>query len=270
MLIRIVHHLSSSGGTVISKCLASMPGTVLLSEVHPLVAQRVDFFPIDPLGQLVWNYPDLAPADEVLCDQFRLRLKPVIDRCSELGRTLILRDHSHSDYLTARQPQGRLVAALQPVYPLRRMWTIRDPLDAWLSMRASQFDGHLQGFDDYCRRVLKFVRDHEDIPSWRYEDFVADPGKVLAEICDYLDIAFDADFEQRWRNIVLTGDSGRKPEKIAPLPSREMPADLLNAASASRDYQEIAEKFGYSRGLGEKTARAKWSATRFINQRWKS
>ena len=33
--IRIIHHFACSGGTLISRCLSSMPNVFLLSEVHP-------------------------------------------------------------------------------------------------------------------------------------------------------------------------------------------------------------------------------------------
>ena len=34
-VIRIIHHLACSGGTLISKCISAMPNVYLLSEVHP-------------------------------------------------------------------------------------------------------------------------------------------------------------------------------------------------------------------------------------------
>ena len=60
--IGLIHHLSNTGGILISKCIAAMPSVVLLSEMHPLVGllQR-QFFPLDPLAQLLVNYPALTP-----------------------------------------------------------------------------------------------------------------------------------------------------------------------------------------------------------------
>jgi hypothetical protein len=248
--LRLVHHLSSSGGTIISKCLAVMPRTVLLSEIHPTTVHRVEFFPIDPLGQLIWNYPRLAPPIDVLYEQFRSRLKPVVDVCASLDKILILRDHSHSDYLTNQEPAGRLVAALRPAFELRRAATIRDPIDAWLSMTASGFDYHVKGFDDYCGRVVKFVMDHQDIRFWRYEDFIARPATVMAELCRHLEVPFDAQFVSRYNNVTLTGDSGRKPATITTLPRRQMPDGFLTTVRSSRGYGIIAERFGYDTYAG--------------------
>lgn len=246
--LRIIHHLSSSGGTAISKCLAAMPGTVLLSEVHPLISPRVPFFPIDPLGQLIWNYPELTPTIDILHEQFRARLQPVVDQCALARKTLVLRDHSHSDYLTRSQPVGQLVAALEPKYLLKRAATIRDPVDAWLSMIESKFTDHLEGFEDYCQRVLRFVADHHDVRFWRYEDFAVKPVQVMAEICGHLGMRFDPAFEDRFNSFVLTGDSGRKPTRISKLPRRDMPEGFLTMALSLPGYRAIAERFDYELG----------------------
>ena len=39
-LLRTIHHLACTGGTVISKCLAAMPDVALISEVNPFRAPR--------------------------------------------------------------------------------------------------------------------------------------------------------------------------------------------------------------------------------------
>ena len=46
--IRIIHHMARTGGTVISKCLASMDEVILLSEIHPLGAKE-----FNPVSQAV-------------------------------------------------------------------------------------------------------------------------------------------------------------------------------------------------------------------------
>jgi len=62
--IRVLHHWACSGGTVISRCIASQPQVVLLSEVHPLAYLRVAqaypyYFPTDLIQQL--SLPLTAP-----------------------------------------------------------------------------------------------------------------------------------------------------------------------------------------------------------------
>jgi len=245
--IGIVHHLSSSGGTVISKCIAALPDVVLLSEMHPLTVLDVPhFLPIDPLAQLLSNYPQLAPDDENLQRLFCERLEPVAETCQKAGKHLVLRDHSHSDYLTDREPRTRLADALGKYYELRRIVTLRNPIDAWLSMKASGFDNHVLNFSDYCDRVLTFLEDHTHLPLWRYEDFVARPETIIAEISKSLDVPFDPSFLSHFAEKTLTGDSGRKPTEITELPRRDYSESFAEEVAASESFGIIANRFGYA------------------------
>ncbi|HVX35425.1 MAG TPA: hypothetical protein VHC71_04310 [Hyphomicrobium sp.] len=245
--IAIIHHLSSSGGTVVSKCIAALPDVVLLSEMHPLIGMGKPFFlPIDPLAQFLVNYPQLAPDPETLNREFRARLEVVARICQAEGKLLVLRDHTHSDYLTNFEPRQRLVEALDQNYEIQRLVTLRNPIDAWLSMKVSQHDHHIPHFSDYCDRVLKFLDDHAQLPLWRYEDFVSKPHNVVAEICTYLGIRFDPSFSSRFGIKTLTGDSGRKPAKIVELPRRDYPKKFVDEVAASRSFAVIAARFGYT------------------------
>jgi hypothetical protein len=113
-------------------------------------------------------------------------------------------------------------------------------------MKNSNFDGHLTGFTDYCNKVEKFLQDHDHLPLWRYEDFVEQPRTVISQICDYLGIPFDHSFERTFRSKKLTGDSGRKPEQIAPLSRRPFPPTFLEEVSNSTSFAAIAKKFNYA------------------------
>jgi hypothetical protein len=262
--IGLIHHLSSTGGTLISKCIAAMPGVVLLSEMHPLVGLlQPQFFPLDPLAQLLVNYPALTPDDEVLEREFCNRFEIVAKTCADAGKKLILRDHSHSDYLTDRQPSGRLVNALEKSYKLLRVVTVRHPVDAWLSMRSSGFDAHLRNFTGYCDRVLRFLDDHAELPYWRYEDFVADPATIVAQISAHLQIPYDPEFLSTFGDIVLTGDSGRKPEKIIKLPRRNYSPEFADEVAAAKSLEVICARFGYSTTLDD-TARSRVGIARFF------
>ena len=51
-IIRTIHHLSCSGGSVLCKCIASMQNTIVISEVHP-DQLRFEFNPYDPTQLLL-------------------------------------------------------------------------------------------------------------------------------------------------------------------------------------------------------------------------
>jgi hypothetical protein len=51
-VVRTLHHVACSGGTLISRCLAALPGVVLLSELNPLNRYGGAFNPSHPLALL--------------------------------------------------------------------------------------------------------------------------------------------------------------------------------------------------------------------------
>lgn len=221
-----------------------MPNVVLLGELHPLTSSMA-FYPLDPLGQIAWNYSDLLPPEERMYAMFRERLEPVVDLCRANRKNLVLRDHSHSDYLTKRTPKTRLADALRGQYSLRQVVTIRNPIDAWLSMVKNGFATNLSGFEQYCDRYVRFLDDYADVPVWRYEDFVSDPGKVMWAICEELELPFLPGFEVRAAEVILTGDSGRRPTSITALTRREAPPDFFRSAVKLSAYRRISERFYY-------------------------
>ncbi|MBY0559341.1 hypothetical protein [Hyphomicrobium sp.] len=244
--IAIIHHLSSSGGTVFSKCIAAQPNVVLLSEVHPLIGRHEPIFmPFDPLVHLLVNYPEIGPSESEMNSLFLTRLEPVVRACERNGRKLVLRDHSHSDYLTDRSPRPRLAELLAEHYELQRIVTFRNPIDAYLSMQSSGFDTYLTGFDDYCQRALKFLDDHKGLPLWTYEKFVSSPQKVIEDMCARIGITFDAAFQERFCSVRLTGDSGRRPDKIQPLERRSYSADFMRSVESSKAAGAIASRLGH-------------------------
>ena len=175
---------------------------------------------------------------------FRERLAPIVEMCSIHKKRLVLRDHSHSDYLTDRAPGKRLVDALLGRYALRRVVTIRNPIDAWLSMVENGFAAQLAGFEQYCERHLRFLDDYADVPVWRYKDFVMNPDDVIRALCVELDIPFLAGFAERASGVVLT-DSGRRPRAITSLPRRAAAANFLEGAAKLPAYRQISERFNY-------------------------
>ena len=65
-------------------------------------------------------------------------------------------------------------------------------------------------------------------------------------MCHALQIEFDPDFLSRIHSINVTGNSGRRPHKIIPLPRRPMTDGFKTEVRQSAAYREFASRFGYS------------------------
>lgn len=240
--ILTIHHLSATGGTLICKCLAAMPDVILLSEIHPHITVPT-FNPFDPIQQLA-KYGFLS--NEELEQILLARIDFIVDKCQQHHKKLIIRDHAHSDFLLAHTNyQPTLLNLIETKYPVKPLVTFRNPIDSWLSIVLKNWHKHVQNFNNYCDRYLKFIATYQDFPAFFYEDFVLQPDAILAEMCHYYDIDFDPDYQAKFFDIELTGDSGRKSSEIAPRPRRDYPEYFAERVQQSLNFNQICQKLGY-------------------------
>lgn len=80
---------------------------------------------------------------------------------------------------------------------------------------------------------------------FRYEDFVAEPNRVVAAMCEAFEMTYSPDWVAKWAAIKLTGDFGRKSEKIGVRPRREMSSATAREVAASPAFARLAERSGY-------------------------
>lgn len=244
-LVRTIHHLSSFGGTVISQCLAAMPGVTVLSEINPMSYRPAGVYnPMTPLEQFQSAHTCLSHTE--LKEFFLWQIDLILKKCQQQQLQLLIRDHSHSDFLLRVPRKIRsLFEFLKSDYDVQALITIRNPVDAYLSMQVSGFD-LLDSFDLYCQRYLLFADYYSFCPFYRYEDFVDDPDSILQSICNYYCFDFDRDYRTGFNNIQLTGGSGRKSDSISRFERRSYSSDFEAEVQASASFKLIANRFGYS------------------------
>jgi hypothetical protein len=251
--IRILHQMARSGGTIICRCLASMEGVVLLSEIHPAGLRM-----FNPLQQAMEWYALLTPDDIKLARESKLSFVQSIgliaERCQQQNKTLVLRDWSHLDFIGIPFGQASyrsgLVEALQKDFDLLRYSTVRHPLDQWLSLTKNPMFAERLAKPKYLRGVRHFSDMAVSTGFLKYEQFTADPDTGLKQLCDGLDLVFDPAYRERWpdySNItgdVLPGRSG--PTEICNLPRQTGIESLAKAFESRSDYRRILEILGYS------------------------
>jgi hypothetical protein len=244
--IRVLHHLASSGGTLISKCLAAMPNTFVLSEVHPysnlhLQSDRSLFLPNDILSQC--KQANVPQIDSLADDIFLNSIKSAHKHVTSYGGQLVLRDHSHSDYCLGTQVRGKksIVELLTEDFNVLSVITLRNPMEAYVSMEKSRFLHFTPPtFAEYCKRVEAFLLAYKGVPVYLYEDFVAAPSKVMNAICDSLELDFHPMFEEIFSLFKMSGDSGRTGTVIE---KREGTKEVKDFDSTFFEYPEISNFF---------------------------
>lgn len=249
--VRTLHHFACTGGSLISKCLAAMPNTLLLSEVDPLSRMleardgRPRFTPSDMIS-LVRDSARGA-SQELIIEMFLSDLRLIHEESCRLGQRVVLRDHAHGHYcLDSIEDRPGLRAIVATRFPVLSALTVRHPLDSYLALRANAWVQHRPPtFDEYCRRYLVFLADHAGLPITRYEDFVAAPRIVMTELCAQLRLPYRADFIEVFDALPVTGDSGRSAAVIGRRERRPVDEDLKREAAQSAEYRTLLQKLDY-------------------------
>lgn len=257
--IRSIHHLARSGGTVISRCLAAMPGVCLLSEINP---RSIHHF--NPMRQAAQWHGLISveeaegfaiESDDRFCDAIELLLQ----RCDALGKTLVIRDWSHADfhgfpYFSDCTYHLRLREVLLQRFDVRSVATVRHPLDQYLSMK--QLTVLKKRWDD-CQVLTgmhHFAEEIQSMPWFRHEDFACDSDAILQQITANLDIAFDPSYRDRWwRGSKITGDGTRQNGQIKSPKRRSVPTELWPVLSRSAEFRQTLDLLGYRTPLPPKS-----------------
>ena len=249
--IRTIHHFACTGGTLISKCLACMPNTQLLSEVEPFSRMQEKslkgFHPTD-LIQLV-RHSSRGSDSQLEAAIFLAGLKALSSDCRHNGLRLVLRDHSHSNYCfgPAVPDTPSLRDLVKSAFPDQAIVTVRHPLDSFLSLeKLGWLHFEPATLEEYCNRYLRFLDDYEGIPLFRYEDFIAAPAAEMQAMCDALGLPYAEGFEQLFSVHLLSGDSGRSAEAIGSRARREVPVQVKTQVVDAASYEALCQRLAYS------------------------
>jgi len=249
--IRSIHHFACTGGTLITKHLATTANVQVLSEVDPLSSVGIDlddtrFAPTDMIRLLRQNIRDVS--NDVILNIFIGGLSALYKDCTDHGRRLILRDHAHSHFCTDQDYAARpsLLGILRENFNTLSVVTVRHPLDSYLSLQSNNWVNFKPAtLDEYCRRYGAFLLAYKNVPIVRYEDFVTSRHDVYAKLCAILKLPINPDVQDLLPAINLTGDSGRSGNSVAVRPRRLVPDEVGQEIKTSSHYAALCARLGY-------------------------
>lgn len=250
--IRIIQHLSCTGGTIICKCLAAMPNVTLLSEVNPLSRLHVSYKPkFAPTDLTYLALQGKFPLFEELSEEiFKAGINVISKHARQLGKYLVIREHSHSDYLVGDSSRNVSIIKnlLKNEYDILCALTVRHPVDSYLSLIANEGWVHFTptNFDEYCKRYLLFIERNKEVPSYKYEDFLVDPKTVLISMCKDLDLPFNEVFQDVFDLNSMSGDSGRSSNVISSRERRKYDDNFRAELDGSAHYIQLCEVLNYA------------------------
>lgn len=254
--IRSIHHFAFTGGSLICKCIASMPNVTLLSEIDPLSRMQIaakeppKFIPTDLLygARIALRPIDDAAAASV----FEAAVQRLHQTLCDTGRYMVLRDHAHSQFCTDTAPPDRPTQRnlLTRIGPVLSVVTVRHPLDSYLSLILNHWRTVTPftpfTLEEYARRYIAFLEQHAGLALYRYEDFVAAPDDVLCQICADLDLPFTEDYEELIGIVPMSGDSGRSSATIAARPRRAVSPEIIQEIADSPTYADLCLRLEYA------------------------
>ena len=250
--VRLLHHFAGTGGTLIAKCVAAMPNVQLLSEVNPFSTitespGKPKFAPTDLIRLM--RQSTRGVDSRVIVDLFLDGLRVIHRDAGRQGYRLVLRDHAHSHYCSGPDvlDQPDLRDMLASDFDLRSIVTVRHPLQSWLSLLDHRWHQHFRPstLDEYCRRYLAFLDDHDGVPVVQYEQFLVQPEQTMQVICGQLELPFSDQFPHLFGAFRLTGDSGRASDRIEVREPKPVPAAIAAEAAASLHYAALIERLRY-------------------------
>ncbi|MCU7554444.1 sulfotransferase [Alteromonas sp. ASW11-19] len=251
-VLRTVHHFACSGGTLISKCISSLPNVYLLSEVHPYTKLHfnesgAEYSPTDITRLCHYaNVPNINSLSETI---LRNNIVTVSDHINALGGELVIRDHSHADFCVGDNSSNScsILNILSDDFEIKKIATVRHPVDSYLSLIKNNWV-HFSPptFNEYCTRLLYFLKNFEMSEIYKYEDFVDNPKAQMELISTALDIKYDENFSTTFNIHNVTGDSGRKGSKIQVRERLGLSSSLKDEVSKSRAFEEVANMMSYS------------------------
>lgn len=249
--IRIIHHLACSGGTLFTKCIASLPNVYVISEVHPKSTLHIkkNEYPFSPSDIITLSrFANIPHINELARKVFIENIRILSDHVSKLGGRLVLRDHTHTDFFVGANVEGSSVVAslLSDRFDLLRLASIRDPIDSYLSLVHNGWDSHKpQGFEEYCRRVLHYISEYPLDRVIKYEDFLESPTSVLSRVAKLLELPDSETATDIFSIMNVTGDSGRTGDEILPRKRRVLDEEQSLEINESTSYKKICELIGY-------------------------
>lgn len=250
--IRLFTSLARAGSTLVSRCLGTMDNIVLLSEIHP---RGTHIF--NPLAQAHDWYDLVQPEETRGQHDFIESIQLIEQRCRASGKTLVIRDWAHLDFIGrpfVNNPPYKLLLteALAPVFDIAQFALVRHPIDQWISTSSLKImqgqldmESFLAGYRRYAEQSIK-------TGFMRFEDFVREPVHQMERLCKHLDISFDPGFIDRWQaNTRVTGDTsktsrGSRKNEISPLVPHVVGNTLMEKFRSNADYQQAIKLLGYT------------------------
>ncbi len=239
-----------SGGTLLNRCMGSIPNTLVLSEINTEAICPNSCRTIKEQAKKWYNI-------NLKSKTFLANIKELYKYCNSHNKTLLIRDWTFGSYVPSQynnfQPTKSLATLkiLSKNFPVISFAFVRDPIDVWLSLQDSPrtfYDKNLEFLHELSKSLIE-----NKIKIFKYEDFCKEPIKEMKKICRHTKIKYNKLFLDYNNFTNVTGDidlpdasRGIKQGKITLLPRRKTFKKFSKYINSETKAKEIKKLLNYN------------------------
>jgi len=233
--IRTVHHFGLPLDSPLLSSLATLANTRVLKDIHPnnnSFKDSIKSQTVVPISINTYNDAGINTEDDEYRNKVFLNdLQQTQQQSNQIGQRLLICDN-HCLSQTKEKHTIDLLTLLKRQFTVRSLIVVTDPVESYPVYCAEvKIDTPPLSFEEYCQSILDFIQANPDLTVIRHEDFVAEPERVMGEICEVLELPICGDF------LVLSDVFDvNKPNTLAMTPEN-MIGELA--------YQQLCEEFAY-------------------------
>lgn len=248
---------SRSGGTLLNRCLGSLPNVVVMSEVNLIGggfgSGDIDYSTVKAQSKH-WYGIDLST------EGFVENILELYEHCKSKGLHLIIRDFTYLDFVPSPLNNRNVsntfmtIDVLKDKVDIKPFAFVRNPIDSWISFGANKHYKYFKFYRNYVESIIRY-----GFPYFKYEDFCTNPEKIIDKICTYTGI----DYSESYKNFNsfntvngdvafynpetnIKGDSrGLKEDKITSLPRKRIDYKRIFKVNRNKDMIESNKLLGY-------------------------
>lgn len=253
MAVGLMICFSRSGGTVLNKCLAVMPDTIVISEVNPVGGgwgreQKESYTTVQSQAKH-WHGIELENTDY---GQTVAELEQIL---KQRNQHLVVRDWSYINFYPKEEnnfePKNDFLALteISSQTSCKPFVFLRDAIDVWISNGKRDPDIFFLHYQKYLETIKSY-----NIPVFKFEDFCRTPKKELQKICNYLEIPYDESFTTKFSEFkkvngdtqIKKGSRGGKSKTIRPISRKIIEPSHIQIIESNKFFRECNEMFDYS------------------------
>ncbi|MEA5533079.1 sulfotransferase family protein [Crocosphaera sp. XPORK-15E] len=256
MKIPIIYAYPRSGGTLVNRCLGSIAGNLILSEVNPLAS-------VHPIAEQAQDWLDLLKddqLDEFVHKSYGQQIHFLATQAKASNKHLIIRDWTAANFIDNPISNNILTPSFLleqdlylshygltslPVVIVRRVADVYESMTRIFPHLNLEIQSFGEAYLAYAQAVCHY-------PIFHYEQICQDPQTQIRLICQTLEINYDPDFLNKFYQFdKCTGDNtieqssrGRQLTEINLLPSHTESKSYI-IASNDENCRRANQLLGY-------------------------